>query len=151
MAQEREAQGRPNQPIKDARDAETAQAWPRPSHQVAQMDLTEEWTAQGHEAPPWSAPTQESPMVVSGTAALSQSPNDGPHGELTGMREGSLGLEMGAATSQHAHGQRELKLGVDGPPQGGQAESPGCQIGHGVETVMSDGEQEPSPLPKAIQ
>jgi hypothetical protein len=114
LAQECEAQG-----SKDASEAETTQAWPGPSHQVAQMDLTEEWAAQGHEAPPWSAPTQESPRVVNGTAALSQSPSDEPHGGLAEMVEGSLGLKMGAATSQHAHGQRELKPGVDGPPQGG--------------------------------
>jgi hypothetical protein len=151
LAQEHEAQGRPNKPIKDASEASTTQAWPRPSHQVAQMDLTEEWTAQGHKAPPWSSPTWESPMAVSGISVLLQSSSDGPHRELAGMGEGSLGLEMGAATSQHTHRQREMKPGVNAPPQGGQAELSSCQIGHGVETVMSDGEQEPPALPKAVQ
>jgi hypothetical protein len=47
LAQERKAQGWPNQTIKDTREAETTQAQPGPSHQVAQIDLTEKWTAQG--------------------------------------------------------------------------------------------------------
>jgi hypothetical protein len=121
-----------------------------PSHQVAQMDLTEEWIAQDHVTPPWSVPTQELSIEVSVTAALSQSPNNGFHVDLTGMGVGSLGLNMGAATSQHTHGQRELKPGVDNPSQGGQAVSPGCQVGHGVETVMSDGEQETQALLKVV-
>jgi hypothetical protein len=115
------------------------------------MDLIEEWAAQDHVTLPWSVPTQESSMEVSVTAALSQSPHNGSHVDLTGMKGGSLGLNMGAATSQHTHRQRALKPGVDYPSQGGQAVSPGCQVGHGVETVMLDREQETPTLPKVNQ
>jgi hypothetical protein len=144
-------QGWPDQTIKDAREVETTQAQPRPNHQVAQMDLTEEWTAQDHVPQPCSDLTQESSREVKGTAALSLSPNNGSHMDLAGMGGGSLGLKMGAATSGHSHGQRELKSGVDNPSQGGQSVSLGHQVGHGVETVMSDEEQETPAPPKAVQ
>jgi hypothetical protein len=90
-------------------------------------------------------------MVVSGTAALSQSPSDSSHMNLAGRGGGGLWLKMGTATSQHAHGQKELKPRVDSPPQGGQAELPGGLSDHGVEIVILDVEQETPAPPKVGQ
>jgi hypothetical protein len=115
LAQERKAQGWPNQTIKDTREAEKTQAWPGLSHQVAWMDLKEERIAQDHKTLPWLVPTQESSMEVSVIATLSQSPHNGSHVDLTEIGGGSWGLKMGAAISHHAHGQRELTPGVDNP------------------------------------